>query len=60
MNWSAERMIIQSYTRRESIFVYSGAKGHASVPCTECNRIFMVDCETFKETSMPPRRRRDI
>ena len=28
----------------ESFFVYSDAKGHASVPCTKCNRIFMVDC----------------
>jgi len=25
-----------------SFFVYSGAKGHASVPCTKCNRILWL------------------
>jgi hypothetical protein len=45
---------------KEFIFVYRDAKGHTSVPCVRCSRIVMVNCETMKAVSIPPKRRRNI
>lgn len=42
---------------KEFVFVYSDAKGHASVPCVRCNRILMVDYERLEATLIPPKRR---
>lgn len=38
---------------KETFFVHSDAKGHASVN-------FMVDCESLKATLIPPKRSRNI
>ena len=40
------------------VFVYSDAKGHASVPCIRCSRIIMVDYERLEATLIPPKKRR--
>ena len=44
---------------KKFVFVYSDAKGHASVPCVRCTRILMVDYENMNATLMPPKRRKN-
>ncbi|MBC2727102.1 hypothetical protein [Desulfosporosinus sp.] len=46
--------------KKEFVFAYSDAKGHASMPCIRCSRIIMVDYERLEATLISPKRRRNL
>ena len=44
--------------RKEFVFAYHDAKGHASVPCVRCGRIIMVDYGRLQATLITPKPRK--